>query len=102
MSAGAKYGVLAAGFLAAIQASVAADVINGQRLYLMHCASCHGQNGHAAMPNAPSFDRGERLMQPDSALWSSIRRGRFAMPAYAGVLSDREIFDIVAYLRSLR
>jgi len=88
--------------LVVTQPSSAADVISGQRLYLLHCASCHGQNGRAVMPNAPSFDRGERLMQPDNALWSSIRRGRLAMPAYAGVLSDREIFDVVAYLRTLR
>jgi mono/diheme cytochrome c family protein len=41
-------------------------------------------------------------MQPDAVLAASIRRGRFAMPAYAGVLGDREIFDVIAYLRTLR
>lgn len=87
---------------AAAPAATAADVISGQRLYALHCASCHGGNGRAVMPNAPSFDRGERLMQPDTALRDAIRRGRLAMPAYAGVLSDREIFDVVAFLRTLR
>ncbi len=80
----------------------AADAINGQRIYGLQCASCHGQSGRALMPNAPSFDRGERLMQPDTVLLESIRRGRFAMPAYAGVLSNREILDVIAFLRTFR
>jgi cytochrome c6 len=81
---------------------VAADAINGQRIYGLHCASCHGQGGRAVMPNAPSFDRGERMMQPDTVLLESIRRGRSAMPAYAGVLSNREILDVIVFLRTLR
>jgi mono/diheme cytochrome c family protein len=93
---------LAFGLAAATPCAAAADVIAGQRLYVLHCASCHGQDGRALMPNAPSFERGERLMQPDAVLAASIRRGRFAMPAYAGVLGDREIFDVIAYLRTLR
>jgi cytochrome c6 len=32
----------------------------------------------------------------------SIRTGRGAMPAYQGVLRDREILDIVGHLRTLR
>lgn len=93
---------LALALAASAQCAAAADVIAGQRLYAVHCAACHGQDGRAVMPNAPSFERGERLMQPDTALAASIRRGRFAMPAYAGVMSDREIFDVIAYLRTLR
>lgn len=80
----------------------AADVIKGQQIYRRHCASCHGQNGISAMPTAPSFARGEGLMRPDAALTASIRSGRGNMPAYFGILSDREILDVVAYMRSFR
>jgi len=71
-------------------------------VYDRYCASCHGAAGISVMPNAPNFARGERLMQPDAGLMAAIRGGRNAMPAFAGVLSDREILDVVAFLRTLR
>ncbi len=80
----------------------AADVFKGRQVYSMHCASCHGPTGASVMPGAPNFARGERLMQPDARLLASIRGGRNAMPAFAGVLRDREILDVIAFLRTLR
>jgi len=80
----------------------AADVMKGQQLYRMHCASCHGLAGVSTMPNAPSFARGERMMQPDPALLNAIRAGRGAMPGYFGVLNDRDTLDVIAYMRTLR
>ena len=84
------------------QATCAADVMKGGQLYRMHCANCHGASGISAMPNAPSFARGERMMQPDQTLLGSIRRGRGAMPGFFGVLSDRDTLDVIAYMRSMR
>lgn len=80
----------------------AADVMKGGQLYSMHCAACHGRNGISVVPNAPSFGRGERMMQPDMMLLASVRSGRNAMPGFLGMLSDREILDVIAYLRTLR
>ena len=80
----------------------AEDVVKGSQLYRMHCVGCHGANGVSPMPNAPSFARGERLMQPDMALVAAIRSGRAAMPGYFGILNDRDMLDIVAYLRTFR
>lgn len=80
----------------------AADAIKGAQLYRAHCAACHGTNGVSPMPTAPSFARGERLMQPDAAIAAAIRTGRAAMPGYFGILSDRDLLDVVAYLRTLR
>ena len=85
-----------------IHPAKAADVMKGQRIYRMHCASCHGLSGVATMPNAPSFARGERLMQPDPALLGAIRAGRGPMPGYFGVLNDRDTLDVIAYLRTMR
>ena len=84
------------------QAAFAADVMKGGQIYRMHCASCHGAGGTSTMPNAPSFARGERLMQPDQVLLGAIRRGRGAMPGFFGVLNDRDTLDVIAYLRSIR
>lgn len=80
----------------------AADAVKGGRLYRQHCAACHGALGQPTMPSAPNFARGESLMQPDPVLLAAIRSGRAAMPGYFGILNDRDILDIVAYLRTLR
>ncbi len=83
-------------------AVVAADMLNGQRLYGLHCAVCHGATGITALPGAPSFARGERLMQPDIVLLASIRSGRNAMPGFVGLLRDREILDVISFLRTMQ
>ena len=80
----------------------AADVIKGAQIYTRHCAACHGPNGISVMPGAPHLARAERLMQPDLTLLASLKSGRNAMPAYLGILSDREILDVIAYSRTLR
>lgn len=94
--------VAAGALLAAAQTAAAGDIRNGARIYQNHCAMCHGAGGRAVMPDAPSFARGERLLQPDGVLLTSIRGGKRAMPAFAGLLSDRQILDVVAYLRTMR
>ena len=93
-----------AGLIAAASApATAADIIRGNRIYAAHCAVCHGVSGLSVMPGAPNLARGsDRLMQADVGLLASIRSGKNAMPAYIGVLTDREILDVIAYLRTLR
>jgi cytochrome c6 len=93
--------VLAALALAA-HAAHAADIARGAQVYNTHCASCHGVNGVSVMPTAPNFARSERMLQPDFQLLAAIKAGRAAMPAYNGVLSDRDIYDVIAYMRTLR
>jgi cytochrome c6 len=83
-------------------AAHAADAMKGGRIYRTHCASCHGATGIATLPNAPSFARGERIMQPDPVLLATIRTGRGAMPGFFGILSDRDTLDVIAYLRTMR
>jgi cytochrome c6 len=93
---------LLAALLAAPVVSHAADVAKGAQIYNTHCASCHGLNGVSVMPTAPNFARSERMLQPDIQLLMAIKAGRAAMPAYNGVLADRDIFDVIAYMRTLR
>lgn len=81
--------------------AAAADVQRGGTLYSTHCAVCHGSNGMPVIPGAPNFRRMEGLMRPDMQLMTAIRTGKGAMPGYFGVLRDREILDVVAYLRTL-
>ena len=79
----------------------AADLGKGRSLYLAHCSGCHGASGFSVMSQAPSFARGERLVQPDPVLIDAIRSGKNAMPPFLGILNDREILDVIAYTRTL-
>jgi cytochrome c6 len=78
-----------------------ADIQRGGLLYSTYCAVCHGNNGTPAMPGAPNFRRMESLMRPDMQLLTAIRSGKGAMPAYFGVLREREILDVIAFMRTL-
>ena len=80
----------------------AADTSKGRQLYAANCAICHGQTGSSVMPGAPSFDRGDVLLRPDFTLLASIRQGKNAMPAFQGILPDRDIVDVIAYMRTMR
>lgn len=81
-------------------ASQAADPNKGAGIYQMHCAQCHGVSGNSVMIGAPNFAQGDSLMSPDSTLLISIQNGKTAMPAYRGVLTDQDILDVIAYLRT--
>lgn len=82
--------------------ALAANPANGQRLYNMHCAVCHGPRGEGVHPEAPKFRMGERLEQPDLVLMQSVKTGKKTMPPFFGVLQDPQILDILAYVRTLR
>jgi cytochrome c6 len=79
----------------------AADRKNGRALYDVHCAGCHGEGGRSIDPTVPSFADGEGLFMMDSELLDRIRRGSELEPAFRGLLSDQEIRDVIAYLRTL-
>jgi cytochrome c6 len=93
---------LGAALCVASVAANAGDPLRGADLYRQHCSACHGAGGKPVLPTAPDFTRPTALLKPDLALMASIRQGRGAMPAYDGVLRERDILDIVAHLRTLR
>lgn len=97
-----RTGMLLAALLALAGGSAAAaDINKGGTLYATHCAACHGANGSPVLPGTPDFRRLESLMKPDMQLLTVIRNGKGVMPGYFGVLRDREILDVVAFLRTL-
>jgi cytochrome c6 len=79
----------------------AADIVNGGKLYTMHCVVCHGDDGVNVMPDAPNFSRSESLLRPDVFILAAIKEGKNAMPAFQGMLKDQEILDVISYLRTL-
>ena len=49
---------------------------------------------------APNFTRGQGLMKPDALLYDTILKGKNAMPAFRGVLTEEQFYDVITYIRS--
>ena len=98
-----------------------AKVAAGAKLYAHHCASCHGAklegqaNWRERLPNgrlpAPPHDEtGHTWHHPDFVLFAITKNGlappyapanyESDMPAFAGKLSDDEIWAVLAYIKS--
>lgn len=91
------------------------DPMVGRQLYVRSCATCHGENG-GGMPEQGVALRGSAfiLRNSDAALLSFVKLGRpaqdphsitgRAMPPLGGnfSLSQQDLADIVAYLRSMQ
>ena len=82
------------------------DAGTGLTLFLRNCAGCHGMNGRGGL--APEI--GNSVFQhaaSDEFIIRTIRNGRIgtAMPAFqraeAPALSDQNLADLLAYLRTL-
>lgn len=78
----------------------AADVFNGKEVYTKECMSCHGEDGTGKMPGLPNFKEGQALYNTDDRLMQIIRDGKGVMPSFGGLLTDDEISDVTAYLRT--
>jgi mono/diheme cytochrome c family protein len=79
----------------------AGDATAGRATWASICSTCHGADGVATYPNAPSFSRCERLNQDDNKLLASVRDGIGGrMPPWGGFLTEREILDAIAYARA--
>lgn len=80
----------------------ASDIFNGRDVYELHCQTCHGADGEAIEPGVPDFSRGESLYAPDVDLVRALRDGDGHLPSYRGLLSDEEMRDVIAYIRTLQ
>ena len=86
--------------LLAMPAAQAASMANGGQIYAKECSICHGQNGMSTMPGAPNFKFGHSLTKTDQALVEHLQNGRNACPSFMGILREREMYDVVSYLRT--
>lgn len=107
-------GIMSAGFAGGIgvkdlpAAAKGGDPVTGREIYVNTCIQCHGINGKGA--------RGIKLVPPpadlsswavqerlDGTLFKRIHEGKpnTAMGAWKHTLSDEEIWDVLAYVRTL-
>jgi len=74
------------------------SLLKGREIFHERCAACHGIDGNPILPEAPSFAKGERLDKTDKELLESIRHGKGdIMVPWEGVISDKEIKDVLEY-----
>ena len=95
------------------------QIARGEALYAETCASCHGadlegapdwrrRNADGRMPAPPHDETGHTWHHSDRQLFTITKRGVGAvvpgyesdMPAYRDVLSDAEIFAVLAFIKS--
>ena len=79
----------------------------GADTYKAKCAMCHGADGLGATPagkamKATSFKSPESIKASDADLIAITKTGKGKMPAYTGKLTDPQIKDAVAYVRTLQ
>lgn len=97
-----------------------AQVARGQALYSKHCASCHGaklegqpewkqRRPNGRLPAPPHDASGHTWHHPDLVLFDITKRGASAvvgrghqsdMPPFAGMMSDEEIWSVLAFIKS--
>ena len=91
----------AVGVLVLVEGAWAADPFNGARIYNKHCVSCHGANGRAEMAATPDFKAGaQTFLKTDKQLLDIIKNGKSIMPGYRGMLTDAEMLDSIAHIRT--
>lgn len=87
----------------------------GRKLYSTHCTSCHGDKGNGdgmaagSLPVKPKDHTDGATMNQltDQFLIDVISKGGGAvgkstfMPAWGGALNEKQVRDIVAYIRTL-
>ncbi len=100
------------------------DLANGQRLYAVQCALCHGGNlqgqpnwqtpgEDGILPAPPHDETGHTWHHDNQLLFAYTKRGgrdalaergitnfNSGMPGFDGLISDSDIWDILAFIRS--
>jgi mono/diheme cytochrome c family protein len=95
--------ILLAGFIAGPAFAQAP----GADTYKAKCAMCHGADGLATTAMAKtlkvlSFKDPAMLKASDAQFIASTENGKNKMPAYKGKLTDAQIKDVVAHIRTLQ
>lgn len=85
------------------------DAAAGKALWGTNCKSCHGVKGLGDGPKAEKIDISsgdfsskEFQSKSDGSLFYYTKIGRKPMPSYKEKLSDGEIWELVAYMRTMK
>ncbi len=80
------------------------SVESGEEAYYANCKICHGDPGemnYQPLQPEPGDITTDKIQQnSDGEIHYKVVTGRGAMPGFANVLTDTEIWNVVAYIRS--
>ena len=87
----------------------ASSAERGQKLYSLNCLPCHGQTGKGEGPMSKALnvhagnltDRARMGKQSDGEIFWKTAKGKTPMPVFEQKLAEKELWDVVAYVRSL-
>ena len=75
------------------------DNIRGEELYKASCVVCHGARATGGV--GPRL-AGNPVLLDDQAFWKTVKQGRHIMPPLDDNVSDQQIADIHAWLKTIR
>jgi cytochrome c6 len=87
--------------------SFAADAAHGGQIFSANCAACHMGGGNVV--NAERTLKAEALQTyladydsgHEAAIAMQVTKGKNAMPAFLGKLTDADIADVAAYVEEM-
>ena len=88
-------------------AATADSIAQGKRIFASNCVTCHGVNGEGDGPLAKGLDpkpanlAAMATQHPDGDFAWKVAHGRGAMPAWKDILSERDIWHTVNYIKAL-
>jgi cytochrome c6 len=99
--------LFALGLALLLSASAAFAQGSGADTYKLKCQMCHGPDGLGNTPAGKSmkarpFNAPDVLKESDADLTAVIEHGKNKMPAFAGKLTDPQIAQLVAFIRTLQ
>ncbi|MDE2059533.1 MAG: cytochrome c [candidate division NC10 bacterium] len=85
-----------------------ADVAKGKKVYADKCVGCHGEKGKgdgvgARMLSKKPIDYTDKKAMSkltDEDMKRTVKQGKAPMPAWGTLLTDQEIDNVVAYIRT--
>ena len=84
------------------QPAVSAGAATPRVLYARNCADCHGPQGEGKQLGTlkiPPLSSGAALNDPDEKFFKQISDGGNGMPPFKYTLDDRQIEDLVRFVR---
>jgi len=74
------------------------DDTRGEELYKASCVVCHGPQGTGGI--GPRL-AGNPVLSNEQAFWKTVYDGRHVMPPLRGALTEQQMADIRAWLKTL-
>jgi mono/diheme cytochrome c family protein len=91
-----------------ISPAFGADLAKGKAIYGDKCIKCHGEKGKGDGPKAVDLekkpadytDKAKMAKFTDEDLTKAVKEGKKPMPAFGKKLTDEQIDNVIAYIRT--